>query len=111
MTMADNFPRSFRSGLGDLPIEPPDEFIISYPFGVSPQGMRPPNARSGAQVDAGPLSLERAEREHEKRGAAIQAQRDALERRAQDEEARWLRLKEKLKSRGGIAAAKKIQPA
>ncbi|WP_349531094.1 cell envelope biogenesis protein TolA [Bradyrhizobium sp. NAS80.1] len=41
-------------------------------------------------------AFENAEREHEARAAALEAERAAVEERAQAEEARWFRQKEKL---------------
>ena len=42
------------------------------------------------------LALKEAEREHDKRASSIEAERAALERRKQAEEARWEKQKEKL---------------
>jgi hypothetical protein len=42
------------------------------------------------------VAFENAEREHEARAAALEAERAAVEERAQAEEARWFRQKEKL---------------
>jgi hypothetical protein len=99
--MADNSSDRFRFGLSDLPMEPPDEFIVSLPVGQMP--IPPPGASSVGQAEKTPPTMERAEREHEKRVLAIQAQRDAIEKRALDEEARWRRLKEKLEGSAEIA--------
>jgi hypothetical protein len=43
-------------------------------------------------------ALEKAKREHDKRAAIIDAERDALEERSQAENARWEKEKEKLKA-------------
>lgn len=42
------------------------------------------------------VALDKAAREHEVRAAAIEAERDAFEKRAQGEVARWQKLKKKL---------------
>jgi hypothetical protein len=47
-------------------------------------------------VDKAQSALDRAEREHAERAGAIQAEADAIEKRAQAENARWKREKEQL---------------
>jgi hypothetical protein len=40
--------------------------------------------------------VDKAEREHEAKASRIEAERDAVEKRAQDEEARWRKQQKKL---------------
>jgi hypothetical protein len=47
-------------------------------------------------VDKAQSSLDKAEREHADRAGAIQAEADAIEKRAQAENARWIKEKERL---------------
>ena len=49
-------------------------------------------------VDKAQAALEKAEQEHAKRAAAIQAEVEALEKRSQAEEARWDKEKERLEA-------------
>jgi hypothetical protein len=49
-------------------------------------------------VDQAQAALEKAEQEHAKRAAAIQAEVEALEKRSQTEEARWDKEKERLEA-------------
>jgi hypothetical protein len=49
-------------------------------------------------VDKAQAALEKAEQEHAKRAAAIQAEVEALEKRSQTEEARWDKEKERLEA-------------
>jgi hypothetical protein len=49
-------------------------------------------------VDKAQASLEKAEQEHAKRAAAIQAEVEAIEKRSQTEEARWDKEKERLEA-------------
>jgi phosphoglycolate phosphatase-like HAD superfamily hydrolase len=49
-------------------------------------------------VDKAQASLEKAEQEHAKRAAAIQAEVGAIEKRSQTEEARWDKEKERLEA-------------
>jgi hypothetical protein len=49
-------------------------------------------------VDKAQAALDKAEQEHGKRAAAIQAQVEALEKRSQTEEARWDKEKERLEA-------------
>lgn len=48
-------------------------------------------------IDQAQAALEKAEREHDNRVATIEADRAAIEKRSQAEEARWEKQKEKLK--------------
>jgi hypothetical protein len=43
-------------------------------------------------------ALDKAEQEHAKRAAAIQAESEALEKRSQGEKARWDKVKERLEA-------------
>src|ERR1700760_2229231 len=60
----------------------------------------PPRPRSASSVKRRSLNaqaaFDEAERDHDGRAAAIEADRAAVEKRAQDEEARWKKKKEKL---------------
>ena len=47
-------------------------------------------------VDKAQSALDKAEREHAERAGAIQAEADAIEKRAQAENARWIKEKERL---------------
>ena len=47
-------------------------------------------------VDKAQSALDKAEREHAERAGAIQAEADAIEKRAQAENARWRKEKERL---------------
>jgi hypothetical protein len=47
-------------------------------------------------VDKAQSALDKAEREHADRARAIQAEADAIEKRAQTENARWIKEKERL---------------
>ena len=49
-------------------------------------------------VDRAQAALNKAEKEHAKRAAAIQAEVEALEKRSQTEEARWNKEKKRLEA-------------
>jgi hypothetical protein len=49
-------------------------------------------------VDKAQAALDKAEQNHAKRSAAIQAEVEALEKRSQTEEARWDKEKERLQA-------------
>jgi hypothetical protein len=49
-------------------------------------------------IEKAEAALDKAQREHEERASAIEADRAAIERRAQTENARWERQKEKLQA-------------
>jgi colicin import membrane protein len=49
------------------------------------------------EIDKAQAALDKAEREHDERVAAIETDRAAIDQRSQAEEARWEKLKEKLK--------------
>ncbi|MGY3591428.1 Skp family chaperone for outer membrane proteins [Bradyrhizobium sp. USDA 4341] len=49
-------------------------------------------------VDKAQAALDKAEQEHAKRAAAIQAEVEALEKRSQAENARWDKEKERLEA-------------
>ena len=49
-------------------------------------------------IDKAQAALERGEREHDKRVATIEAERDALEKKSQAENAHWSKEREKLES-------------
>jgi colicin import membrane protein len=55
-------------------------------------------ARRHAAIERAKLALDDARREHDERGALIEKEREALERRAADEEIRWEKAKSRLEA-------------
>jgi colicin import membrane protein len=55
-------------------------------------------ARRKAAIDKAEAALEDARRQHDEKAASIETDREILERRAQDEENRWQKLKSRLEA-------------
>jgi colicin import membrane protein len=53
-------------------------------------------------------AFDEAERDHDGRAAAIEADRAAVEKRAQDEEARWKKQRESLRLLCGVRGANSV---
>jgi colicin import membrane protein len=60
-------------------------------------------ARRKAAIEKAEAALENARRQHDEKAASIESDREILERRAQDEEKRWQKLKSRLE--GGLQKA------
>ena len=65
---------------------------------VAADGVEGRGQRRREAVDKAQTALDKAEQEHAKRAAAIQAEVEALEKRSQAEKARWDKEKERLQA-------------